>query len=64
MKKSRNKFTTTLTPDVIEKLGIMKVINKKRGLNEIIEELVNDKYDKEMGIMLNDKNSKKREELK
>lgn len=57
-KTLREKFTTTLNPDVVRRLGIMKAIDNKRGLNEVIEELVNRKF-KEMGI--NDKNNKKRE---
>lgn len=48
-KISREKFTTTLDPDVVVRLGVIKAINKKRGLNEVIEELVNKKY-KEMGF--------------
>lgn len=58
-KVSREKFTTTLNPDVVKRLGIMKAIDNKRGLNEVIEELVNRKFE-EIGI--NDKNNKKREE--
>lgn len=58
-KVSREKFTTTLNPDVVKRLGIMKAIDNKRGLNEVIEELVNRKFE-EMGI--NDKDNKKREE--
>lgn len=54
----REKFTTTLDPKVVIKLGIMKAIDNKRGLNEVIEELVNKQY-KEMGF--NDKDNKKRE---
>lgn len=54
----REKFTTTLDPKVVTKLGIMKAIDNKRGLNEVIEELVNKQY-KEMGF--NDKDNKKRE---
>lgn len=57
-KTLREKFTTTLNPDVVRRLGIMKAIDNKRGLNEVIEELVNRKFE-EMGI--NDKNNKKRE---
>lgn len=57
-KMLREKFTTTLNPDVVRRLGIMKAIDNKRGLNEVIEELVNRKFE-EMGI--NDKNNKKRE---
>ena len=44
----REKFTTTLDPVVIERLGIMKAKNRKRGLNDIIEELVNDKWEREI----------------
>lgn len=51
----REKFTTTLDPDVVTRLGVIKAINKNRGLNEVIEELVNKKY-KEMGF--NDTNKK------
>lgn len=50
MKKiTRDKFTTTLDPKVVTRLGIIKAINKNKGLNEVIEELVNKKY-KEMGF--------------
>lgn len=57
-KISREKFTTTLDPNVVTRLGVIKAINKKKGLNEVIEELVNKKY-KEMGF--NDTNSEKRQ---
>ena len=57
-KISRVKFTTTLDPNVVTRLGVIKAINKKKGLNEVIEELVNKKY-KEMGF--NDTNSEKRQ---
>lgn len=49
----REKFTTTLDPEVITKLGVIKALNKNKGMNEVIEELVNKRY-KEMG--LNDTN--------
>lgn len=49
----REKFTTTLDPEVITKLGVIKALNKNKGMNEVIEELVNKKYE-EMG--LNDTN--------
>ena len=57
-KISREKFTTTLDPNVVTRLGVIKAINKKKGLSEVIEELVNKKY-KEMGF--NDTNSEKRQ---
>ena len=60
-KISREKFTTTLDPNAVTRLGVIKAINKKKGLNEVIEELVNKKY-KEMGF--NDTNSEKRQASK
>lgn len=57
-KIEREKFTTTLNPDVLTRLGVIKAINKNKGLNEVIEELVNNKF-KEMG--LNDANNKERQ---
>lgn len=57
-KTLREKFTTTLNPDVVRRLGIMKAIDNKRGLNEVIEELVNRKFEE---MEINDKNNKKRE---
>lgn len=54
----REKFTTTLDPNVVTRLGIIKAINKNKGLNEVIEELVNKKY-KEMGF--NDTSNKERQ---
>lgn len=60
-KVSREKFTTTLDPNVVTRLGVIKAINKKKGLNEVIEELVNKKY-KEMGF--DDTNSEKRQASK
>ena len=60
-KITREKFTTTLDPKVVQRLGIMKAIDNRRGLNEVIEELVNKKY-KEMGF--NDKDNKKREAVR
>lgn len=60
-KVSREKFTTTLDPNVVARLGVIKAINKKKGLNEVIEELVNKKY-KEMGF--DDTNSKERQAVK
>lgn len=56
-KVSREKFTTTLDPIVIERLGILKAKNRKRGLNDIIEELVNDKWERELN---NDKDTRKK----
>ena len=35
-KVSREKFTTTLDPNVVTRLGIIKAINKNKGLNEVI----------------------------
>ena len=58
-KVSREKFTTTLDPNVVTRLGVIKAINKKKGL--VIEELVNKKY-KEMGF--DDTNSEKRQASK
>ena len=52
----REKFTTTRDPKVIERLGIMKAKNRKRGINDIIEDLVNNKW----GEMKNDNNSRKK----
>ena len=43
-KIEREKFTTTLDPAVIEKLGVMKAKCRKKGLNYVIEELVNEKW--------------------
>jgi|GEM_PF-3968499 hypothetical protein len=60
-KVSREKFTTTLDPNVVTRLGIIKAINKNKGLNEVIEELVNKKY-KEMGF--DDTNNKERQASK
>lgn len=57
-KINREKFTTTLDPIVIERLGIMKAKNRARGLNDIIEELVNDKWERELN---NDKDSRKKQ---
>lgn len=56
-KTSREKFTTTLTPLVIERLGIMKAKNRKRGLNDIIEELVNNEWERELN---NDKDNREK----
>lgn len=53
-KINREKFTTTLDPIVIERLGIMKAKDRTRGLNDIIEKLVNDKWERELN---NDKDS-------
>lgn len=53
----REKFTTTLDPIVIERLGIMKAKNRKRGINDIIEELVNTKWERELN---NDKDSREK----
>lgn len=55
----REKFTTTLSPEVVIRLGILKAINKKKGMNDVIEELVNKKY-KEMGF--NDTNKEERQQ--
>ena len=60
-KVSGEKFTTTLDPNVVTRLGIIKAINKNKGLNEVIEELVNKKY-KEMGF--DDTNNKERQASK
>lgn len=57
MSVTRKKFTTTLDAKVIKKLGILRAINENKGINEVIEELVNEKYEE---IELNDKNNKKR----
>lgn len=54
---AREKFTTTLEEKVIERLGILKVLDKKRGINDIIEDLVNNKWE-ELG---NDNNKKERQ---
>lgn len=51
----REKFTTTLNPKVIERLGIMKALEKQKGINDVIEKLVNDKWEE-----TNDKHSKER----
>lgn len=56
----REKFTTTLSPEVVIRLGILKAINKKKGMNDVIEELVNKKY-KEMGF--NDTNKEERQQV-
>lgn len=56
-KIEREKFTTTLDPAVIEKLGVMKAKCRKKGLNYIIEELVNEKWERELN---NDKDSRKK----
>lgn len=53
----REKFTTTLDPIVIERLGIMKARNRRRGINDIIEDLVNDKWERELN---NDKDNRKK----
>ena len=53
-KIARKKFTTTLDAKVIKRLGILKAINDNKGINEVIEELVNKKYEE---IQINDKNS-------
>lgn len=42
----REKFTTTLDPKVIERLGVMKAIYREKGLNYIIEKLVNEKWER------------------
>lgn len=57
----REKFTTTLNPEVVTKLGVIKALNKNKGMNEVIEELVNERY-KEMG--LNDTNKEEREQTR
>lgn len=61
-KVAREKFTTTLDPKVITRLGVIKAINKNRGLNEVIEELVNKEY-KEMGFN-NDTSKKEGKQIK
>ena len=53
-KAIREKFTTTLAPEVVARLEIIKAINKNKGKNEVIEELVNEKY-KEMGLNVTNK---------
>ena len=53
-KAVREKFTTTLAPEVVARLEIIKAINKSKGSNEVIEELVNEKY-KEMGLNVTNK---------
>lgn len=57
----REKFTTTLDPEVITKLGVIKALNKNKGMNEVIEELVNKRY-KEMG--LNDTNKEEGQQIR
>lgn len=59
-KEDRQKFTTTLKPSTIEQLEFIKIYKKRenkniRGLNEVIEIIVeekwgeiNDKYNKEI----------------
>lgn len=59
-KITREKFTTTLSPEVVTRLGILKAIDKKKGMNEVIEELVNKKY-KEMGF--NDTNKEEGQQV-
>lgn len=54
---AREKFTTTLEETVIQRLGILKVLDKKRGLNDIIEELVNNKWEE----INNDTNKEERQ---
>lgn len=54
---AREKFTTTLEEKVIERLGILKVLDKKRGINDIIEDLVNNKWEE----LDNDDNKKERQ---
>lgn len=54
---AREKFTTTLEEKVIERLGILKVLDKKRGINDIIEDLVNNKWEE----LDNDNNKKERQ---
>lgn len=56
-KINREKFTTTLDPIVIERLGIMKAKDRKKGINYIIEELVNTKWERELN---NDKDSREK----
>ena len=53
-KAVREKFTTTLAPEVVARLEIIKAISKSKGKNEVIEELVNEKY-KEMGLNVTNK---------
>lgn len=55
---AREKFTTTLEEKVIERLGILKVLDKKRGINDIIEDLVNNKWEE---LDNNDNNKKERQ---
>ena len=59
-KIAREKFTTTLDPKVVTRLGVIKAVNKNRGMNEVIEELVNKRY-KEMGF--NDTDKEEREQV-
>ena len=56
-KIEREKFTTNLDHAVIEKLGEMKEKCRKKGLNYVIEELVNEKWERELN---NDKDSRKK----
>lgn len=60
MKKKieREKFTTTLDPVIIEKLGVMKAKYRKKGLNYVIEELVNEKWERELN---NDKDNREKQ---
>ena len=55
-KQTREKFTTTLDPDVIQKLGMLKAYNRKKGMNDVIEELVNRKWEESN---INDNNKEK-----
>ncbi len=57
-KIEREKFTTTLDPVIIEKLGVMKAKYRKKGLNYVIEELVNEKWERELN---NDKNNREKQ---
>ena len=58
----RQKFTTTLKPSTIKKLEEIKINIKTdkriRGLNEVIELIVDEKW----GDVFNDTNNKKREQ--
>lgn len=63
-KEERQKFTTTLKPSTIEQLEFIKIYTKRdnkniRGLNEIIEIIVKEKWRE-----INDKYNKERQESK
>lgn len=63
-KEIRQKFTTTLKPTTIEQLEFIKIYVKRnnkriRGLNEIIEIIVQEKWGE-----INDKYNKERQKTK